>query len=255
MTLRVYPPTVASAAIVGDTVRITNPVGCNLNGLIGTGYIVKHAYGTLRETPTGEKILVMHESMPADIRALQHVNLSPDTLVERVQADNAGEISILGLQYLMTLGDLLRNRASSAQAIAPMLKAVLEGARENLAAKLGAAGMTVVEQVETKRIVIRRFHITSTPDDLIAQQAPHNAVSFDLPIEETETTEHLRHGVDRIDALLFANQAPQQAPLAPMAPPAWLAGLIGIDNDEAITGTDLGMDAGGDEDLSDRPAP
>ena len=100
MTLRKSSPMAASTAMTGDYVRITSPMGATFPMLGHRGdHLVNGAFGQVILRDEG-RFLKLSEFMPAEIGALQEIQLKAATVVERLIVDDPKELALAGFDYL-----------------------------------------------------------------------------------------------------------------------------------------------------------
>lgn len=259
MTIQRYQATSPANCIPGDLVRIAVAGGANILGLPHTPrMLAEGAFGRVIRQDDGRLAVRMHEAMPEDIRRLQNISLTDDTMVERVMCDNENELSVLALQYLRNLSDFVRDRASGGQeGVKALLRASIGREAEALAQNLAQSGLAVVEQATVKVVTTKRVYITSAPDELRNGNIPSNAIAFDVPPEESVSQTIEVHDATRVSEILLSPNRVRDAQVTPgtavaQAQPEltpFMRTLLGLEG--PLSADDIGLQIPGSDDDDD----
>lgn len=246
MTIRKSQPSSITAAMSGDMVRIVEPAGSAFRGLPQTGPVTKGAYGKLEISSDGRYSVIPHSLMPAELVALERIELSQMATIERISHDTDKELSVLALQYLQQLSTFVRTRASG-DSIATVLKATLKASAQPVMVALQESGLSMVEHVRTVSKVERRVYVTSNPNDIADGVVPADAIAFDIEPEDSSSVTTNVHAADQLENILYSSSQVREAnstPAAQATPPAralspFVANLLGLGGDDQVNASDL----------------
>lgn len=252
MTIRKSAAQPISFSVAGDLVRITEAAGAQI-AAIGplSSSFVHGAFGRVVALADGKVGMKMHELMPGEIRALETIEATQGTQVERIFVDNESEVAVLGLQYLRGLAEQIRSRVAGQQNLRPLMVAALKTDSDRLSEVLARSDLKAVEFSETKTIITKKIYLTADPASIREGVIPDDAIGFDLEPITTDTKSVETFGPDRVMEVLFSkssvatNAVPAQAQegAAPLSP--FMRGLIG--QREEAGDLNLGDVLGGDD--------
>lgn len=250
MTLRKSAPQSAASAMAGDIVRITSASGAHIPmlGARGANFIAG-AFGAVEVQDDGSRHIRMHEYMPAEIRALQEIKLSAQTVVERLNVDRENELAIVGFEYLHKMSNELRRQLANNPAQRQVLVAALETDGRRIVDAMASAGYSVFEQSSTQTVTQKKLYISQDAlgikNSLERGENPANSHVFDLG-EETSTREtNAVNDVDVAIDLLFSKSRvgqPQPQDPAPQPMPNLSPFMRSLVGDESIRPEDLSDD-------------
>lgn len=246
MTLRKSSPMAASTAMTGDYVRITSPMGATFPMLGHRGdHLVNGAFGQVILRDEG-RFLKLSEFMPAEIGALQEIQLKAATVVERLIVDDPKELALAGFDYLHKASALLKESLHETGQ-RQVLVAALQGDAQRIIETLRGIGYSVLEHVKTETVKRTSLYIAQDVDRL--QQGledgeyPEGATVYAMKTESSSQEAKMVSQVDAISELLFARSTPSQpimrTPVPELSP--FMRQMVGEPN-QGISGADLGED-------------